>query len=66
MIASPDEAEVFAVILDTGTEGQISPERQAKISSLLLSRVYNKDLLGTTVSEFGTGAGQETFSRVIK
>lgn len=66
MITSPDEADVFAVILDTGAEDRISPKRQAKISSLLLDRVYNKDLSGTTVSEYGTGIGQETFSRVIE
>jgi hypothetical protein len=66
MICSPDEAEVFAVILDTGAKDRTSPKRQAKISSLILNRVYNKDLSGTTVHEYGAGIGQETFSRVIE
>lgn len=66
MIASPDEAEVFSVTFDTGMEKRVSPKRQAKISSLLLNRVYDMELSGTTVSELSMGAGQEMFSRVIE
>ena len=66
MIKPPGEASVFYHAIDTSGGNSVSPHRQARISSLLLDRIFGQTLSGMSVTDLPSDHTSESYERVIK
>jgi hypothetical protein len=66
IIVPLEEGDMFYMCFDTISDKSPSAKRQAKISSMILDRVYDQDLSGTEVSASGLSHDGDSHRRVIK
>lgn len=65
MKVSPEKATTFSVSIDTRSGDTLNPKRQARITKLILDKIYDQELSGTQIREFATHT-HDTLTRVIK
>lgn len=66
MIVPIEEGTSFHIAIDTNRDESPTAERQARISKLILDRVYDQKLSGTEVTELGSNYHDDSVRRVIK
>ncbi|WP_176548242.1 restriction endonuclease [Natrinema sp. CBA1119] len=66
MVMPPKESDTFYLAIETERGERILPQRQAKISSLILEHIYDQPLSGTEVTDMSQNHGKELYTRVVK